>query len=194
MVVNIAIVEHFADFPKAPVSSVAENAHMVLVACLLATTLFRRYVMEKVLPKIPGLSFDELDSRTQKSFLNSIMHLIVRVAAVFSVIRAFIKILTNQADFATTFSSEGPTFGTMLMVSMIVLCSVYIHETIYREEMSIITLVHHIGTVAIGAYAILLSLEWKTEIYTQAYFAFCCLFGFFDVITKFFVTLSFVIC
>jgi hypothetical protein len=167
---------------------------MALIVCLLAATLFRRYILENLLPTISGLNFEQLNNRNKKSFLNSFMHLIVRLAALLSVVPAFIMILAGKADFATSFTSNGLTFGTMLMASMILLCSIYIHEIIYREHMSFITLVHHVGTVAIGAYSILFSMEWEKEGCTQAYFAVCCLFGFFDIITEFWITLSFVIC
>jgi len=194
MAVNIPLANRIANFPRAPVTPLAENAHVVLVVCLLTATLFRRYILEIILPRIPGFGFAQLNARNKKSLLNSIMHLIIRLASLFSVIPAFVMILAGKANFSTTFTTKGPTFGTMLMASLILMCSIYIHEIIYREHMSFITLVHHIGTVAVGAYAILFSLEWEREKCTQAYFAVCCLFGFFDVITEFWITLSFVIC
>jgi hypothetical protein len=194
MAVNIPLASRIADFPRAPVSNLAPNAHAVLVICLLTATLFRRYALEKIFPKIPGLNFAQLTARNQKSFLNSVMHLILRLVALLSVIPAFIKILAGEANFTSTFTAGGPSFGTLLMASMIALCSIYIHEIIYREQMSFVTLVHHVGTVSIGAYSILFSMEWETEEGTQAYFVICCLFGFFDVVTEFWITLSFVIC
>jgi hypothetical protein len=194
MTVSIPLADRISHLPRAPISPLAQNAHMVLIVCLLAATLFRRYFLENLLPKIPVLDFAQLNSRNKKSFLNSFMHLLVRLAALFSVIPAFIIILAGKADFATTFTSNGPSFGTMLMAFMILMCSIYIHEIIYREHMTFITLVHHVGTVAVGAYSILFSLEWEKEDCTQAYFAVCCIFGFFDVITEFWITLSFVIC
>lgn len=194
MKIDIPVAQRIASLPQEPVSSLAENAHMALVVCLLAATLFRRYILEWIFPRIPSLNFTQLDDRKQKSFLNACMHLIVRVVALCSVVPAFIQILAGHANFASTFTKDGPTFGTMLMAAMILMCSIYIHEIIYREHMSFITLVHHVGTVCIGAYAILLSLEWETKDYTQAYFAICLCFGFFDVLTEFWITLSFVIC
>lgn len=191
MVVNNPLADRIASLPETPVSILAGNAHMVLVVCLLAATLLRRYPLEWIFPQIPRLNFTQLDARNQRSFLNSFMHLIVRLAALLSVIPAFVRILAGKANFASTFTPNGPTFGTMLMAGMIAMCSIYVHEIMYREHMSFVTMVHHIGTVAVGAYAILFSREWGKENFTQAYFAMCCLFGFFDVLTEFWITFSF---
>lgn len=58
----------------------------------------------------------------------------------------------------------------------------YIFELIYREALSYVAVMHHIGTVVIASSAIAISLDWEHQSDATLEFILCYVWGTFPVL------------
>jgi hypothetical protein len=173
-----------------PVSALAENAAMILVVCLFIITFFRRALEMWFLPYFHGQKYSKFSERQRTSFVNSYVHLISRIAILPAAAPPLILILSGRGGYDKKYPGIETTYGDIEIVSMELAISIYIHEIIYRPNISLVSLAHHTGAIVIGSYSILHTLEWKTTPNATMYFTMALLWGLFDIICESWVHLA----
>jgi hypothetical protein len=183
---HLSIPARIAALPNnGPISPVAQNAAMVLIVCLLIVTAFRRVLEVWIFPRMFRDRYPKMDERSRRSFVNSSMHLLVRLAVLPVATPPLIMILAGRRNYNSGFTKTvDVSFGTIELVAMELVISVYLHEIIYRPGISLVALLHHVGAIAIGSYAILHTLEWESQKSTTMYFTMACLWGLFDIMCE----------
>jgi len=177
-----------------PVSILAPQSGLVLLISLIAVWGLRRYVLEAFfLPWYHRSKYNSLEDRRRRSFVNSYVHLISIAMIMPAAIFPLISILSGHGTFDTVFPGSSVTFGDIEFVSMTIAMSLYVHELLYRSQISFVSMLHHVGAVAVGQCAISLTISWRTEPNASMYFCMACIWGLFDVLCESCVALALVI-
>jgi hypothetical protein len=174
-----SVPERIANLPNDhPVSILAPQSGLVLLVSVIAVWCLRRYALEAwFLPWYHRSKYDDLDDRRRRSFVNSYVHLISRAMIMPAAVYPLIAILSGHGNFDTVFHGSSVTFGDIEFVSMTIAMSLYIHELLYRSQISFVSMLHHVGAVAVGQCAISLTISWRHEPNASMYFCMALIWG-----------------
>ncbi|KAK6358153.1 hypothetical protein TWF730_007507 [Orbilia blumenaviensis] len=171
------------------ISILASYAGLILTVALCTLFLIKNYVLEPFLPRLYRHHHACLSEISKRSFLNQ--HVAVGM-------RLIILSLGGYPFFATVFGSavlSSPvapggkvTMGDCLIVSSQLLVAMYIFELIYRAKISVVSGLHHLGTVLVAQSSVAISVYGHKD--ARYEFLLCCVWGAFDVLVEFLPSLA----
>jgi len=177
---SASIPAHIANLPiDKPVSSLATQAGVLITLQILLVCILRRYVFEEgILPWCHGAKYTSLDLRRRKSVTNSYVHVTTRMIVISIAIYPIYQMLFGSSTFQTNCIGSSVTYVDICLVSAGLIAALYVHEILYRIEfISWIALVHHLGSVGVGTYAIGLTANWQNEPNHAMYFVMAVVWG-----------------
>lgn len=166
------------------VSNFAECAVLILTLALVIFFLVRYYLLEMVLiPRLYGRLYTSLNERARRGFVNHHLAGFAKFSMLIVCGYPYMMVMLKAASFHTPLHRGSClSMGDMMVIISQVFAAMYLHELIYRHELSIIAVLHHIGTVIITQVAITLTLvkhEWHLA---GIEFMLCMTWGAFDVL------------
>jgi hypothetical protein len=176
---HATIPERIADLRNdRPVSTLALQSGLILLVSLIAVWGLRKYALEAFfLPWYHRTKYHTLDDLRRRSFVNNYVHLIIRAILMPAAVYPLLAILSGHGNFDTTFHGSKVTFGDIELVSVTLAMSLYVHELLYRSNISFVSILHHIGAVAVGQCAISLTISWEHEPNASMYFCMALIWG-----------------
>jgi hypothetical protein len=134
--------------------------------------LVRTYVFEKhLLAWKFGILYTSLNETRRRGFVNHIISLLTKKLLLVWSVYPFMQVVVRNKDF-TELCYGNLTMGDVLLVTMHAFCAMYVHELLYRTSVSLVSMLHHVGTVVIGQTVITLTLRedhwnmmaWETKL------------------------------
>ena len=146
---------------------------------MVVYSLIRLYVFEGGLLKtLYGETYTRLSEINRKGFLNHHIAGITKIIILILAAYPFISVVFRKADYHTPFAPESSIkMGDVLIIVAQMLIGMYIFELIYRTKISPVSIVHHIGTIAIGQAAIAINLNLAREKDGSIEFLLCLVWG-----------------
>jgi hypothetical protein len=170
---------HIQHVPITTISKLAPFSALIMSIIFVIYFLIKKYILELfLLRKIYGQTYTTLSESARRSFLN---HHIAGATKIFILILAaypFIDVAFGTATLPTTFvTGSTVTMGDILIVAAQMLMAMYVFELIYRDRVSPVSVVHHIGTIMVGQSAIAISLDLVHERDATIEFILCTVWG-----------------
>jgi hypothetical protein len=146
---------------------------------MVVYSLIRLYVFEGgLLKKLYGETYTRLSEINRKGFLNHHIAGITKIIILILAAYPFISVVFRKADYHTPFAPGSPVkMGDILIIVAQMLIGMYIFELIYRTKISPVSIVHHIGTIAVGQAAIAINLNLAREKDGSIEFLLCLVWG-----------------
>lgn len=166
------------------VSNFAECAVLIMTVALVIFFVIRYYLLESILiPRLYGSIYTSLNERARRGFINHHLAGFAKFSMLIICGYPYMMVMLKAASFHTPLHRGSClSMGDMMVIIAQVFAAMYLHELIYRHELSIIAVLHHVGTVVITQVAITLTLvkaEWHLA---GIEFMLCMTWGAFDVL------------
>ncbi|KAF2656052.1 hypothetical protein K491DRAFT_715745 [Lophiostoma macrostomum CBS 122681] len=167
-------------------SSFAQYSGLVLVICLVIVFLIRSYVFEKwYMPRYFKDKYYCLDDHQRRGLVNHCVSILLKAVMFAWTVYPFCKVKFSKATFATPLCRGGTfTLGDAMLFSSQMFIAMYLHELLYRAELSMVALAHHIGTVVIAQFAVALTLMESEREDAAPEFMLCMLWGIWDGVSE----------
>lgn len=162
--------------PKVPISALAPYAGLILTVTLCVLFIVKNYVLDPLLPRLYGPAQRNLTVINQRSFLNQ--HVAVGMRLVLLALGGypFLAIVFGRSVLNSPVARGGKiTMGDCLVTSSQLLVAMYIFELIYRVKISIVSALHHLGTVLVAEAAVAISIYGHKDAHYE--FILCCIWG-----------------
>ncbi|KAK6501418.1 hypothetical protein TWF481_009257 [Arthrobotrys musiformis] len=171
------------------ISILALYAGLILTATLSVLFLLKNYVLEPFLPRIYKHHHSRLSEVTKRSFLNQHVAVAMRIIILALGGYPFFATVFGSSILSTPITSHGKvTMGDCLIVSSQLLVGMYIFELIYRVKISVVSALHHLGTILVAQCSVAISVYGHKD--ARYEFILCCVWGAFDVIVEFLPSLA----
>ncbi|OAA40622.1 hypothetical protein NOR_05710 [Metarhizium rileyi] len=161
---------HLAQLVNQLVSQIAPFSSLIITiaACILAA--IRIYLLDLVI---------------LRSFVN---HHVAAGTKVFLIVLTAYPLLAILVGYGTPqtsfFLGSSTTLGDVLLVSSQIFTIMYIFELFYRDKISPVSFIHHVGAVIIAQSAIAMSINYDHESDAVYEFILCFTWGTFDVLAE----------
>lgn len=171
--------EHVRQFPHENISKLAPFSGLILSVILVVYALLRLHVFEAgLLKKLYGETYTGLSEINRKGFLNHHIAGITKVIILILAAYPFISVAFGKSSYHTPFAPGSPVnMGDILIIVAQMLIGMYIFELIYRTKISPVSVLHHIGTIAVGQAAIAINLNLAREKDGSIEFLLCLVWG-----------------
>ncbi|KAK6543645.1 hypothetical protein TWF694_000388 [Orbilia ellipsospora] len=171
------------------ISVLAPYAGLILTVTLCTLFLTKNYVLEPILPKIYKDHYTKLPDVTKRSFLNQHVAIGMRILLLALGFYPFFALIFGHSTLSDPVAAGGTvTMGDLLIVSSQMLVGMYIFELIYRVKISMVSALHHLGTILVAEAAVAISIYGHQD--ARIEFILCCVWGAFDVIVEFLPSLA----
>ncbi|KAF3929881.1 hypothetical protein AA313_de0200008 [Arthrobotrys entomopaga] len=171
------------------ISMLAPYAGLILTVTLCSLFLTKNYILEPILPRIYKDHYTKLPDITKRSFLNQHVAIGMRILLLALGFYPFFALIFGHSTLSDPVARGGTvTMGDLLIVSSQMLVGMYIFELIYRAKISIVSALHHLGTILVAEAAVAISIYGHTD--ARIEFILCCVWGAFDVIVEFLPSLA----
>ncbi|KAK6348078.1 hypothetical protein TWF718_005896 [Orbilia javanica] len=174
---------------KNHISILALYAGLILTITLAFLFTLKNYVLEPILPRIYRHHHTDLSDVTKRSFLNQHVAVGMRVIILSLGGYPFFAVVFGSSLLSTPIVRGGSvTMGDCLVISSQILVGMYIFELIYRAKISIVSALHHLGTILVAQCSVAISVFGHKNARNE--FILCCVWGAFDVIVEFLPSLA----
>jgi hypothetical protein len=175
--------EKLKEFPIEPISKLASGSALILSIVLVVLFLVKLFVFERLLLKTVYKSvYHRLNEGDRRSFINHHVAGATKLITLLVAMYPFVAVISDRANFKSHASKNSlVSMGDILIVATQMLIGAYIFELIYRSKPSIITTLHHIGTITIGETAIVLTIWQSVERDADLEYLLCLVWGMFGV-------------
>jgi hypothetical protein len=173
--------EHVRKFPNQSISKLAPFSGLILSVIIIIYSLIRIYVLESgLLKRLYGDAYTQLSETNRRGFLNHHIAGATKLLILLLAAYPFVSVAFGKAHFHEPYTKGSRvTLGDILIVAAQMLMGMYAFELIYRVKVSPISVVHHIGTIAVGQSAIAISLYLVREKDATIEFLLCTVWGMF---------------
>lgn len=163
----------------APISPLAPFSALIISIVFVLLFLIRYYILETYLiPRMYGRIYAELSEPKKRGFINHHIAGSTKVVILIAAAYPFTAVITGIATLQTPYTHGSiVTMGDILVVVAQMLIAMYVFELIYRMKLSLIAVLHHIGTIIIGQAAIAISLDLAREPDADIEFILCTVWG-----------------
>ncbi|KAH7082512.1 hypothetical protein BKA63DRAFT_133096 [Paraphoma chrysanthemicola] len=178
---------HVTTIINEEVSILAPYAGLILTISLVIYFLVRYYIFEGfLLRRVYGDTYLKLNDNQRRGFINHHVAATAKIIMLLAAAYPFFTVLAGSATLHTPFAgSKIVTLGDVLLVLNQVFVAMYIFELIFREKLSPVAVMHHIGSVVIASSAVAISVGWKHQHDATLEFILCYVWGMFDVLAEF---------
>ena len=167
---------HIRDSPVTSVSKLAPYSALILSIALVVLFLIRFYILQRLLEKIHGSIYTQMDDSARRSFLNHYIAGGTKLTILIISLYPFVSVTFGTANFDTPYAhGSRVTMGDLLLIAVQTLTGMFIFELIYRDKISPVSVVHHIGSIMVAQAAITISLEGAPE--SSIEFMLCTVWG-----------------
>ncbi|KAF3183523.1 hypothetical protein EYR41_005879 [Orbilia oligospora] len=171
------------------ISVLALYAGLILTITLSALFILKNYVLESLLPRLYKHHHARLSDVTKRSFLNQHVAVGMRLVILSLGGYPFFAIVFGSSLLSTPITKNGTVkMGDLLVVSSQLLVGMYIFELIYRVKISVVSSLHHLGTILVAQCSVAISVYGHKDARNE--FILCCVWGAFDVIVEFLPSLA----
>lgn len=170
---------HVKHMPLTRISKLAPFSSLIISIVFVILFVVKYYILELfLLPRVYGAIYNNLDELNKRGFLNHHIaggtKLLILVVAAYP----FVDVAFGHATLRSPFAGSSlVTMGDILVVVAQMLMAIYIFELIYRNKVSPVSIVHHIGTIMVGQSAIAISLNIIHEKDADIEFILCTVWG-----------------
>ncbi|OCK79030.1 hypothetical protein K432DRAFT_300738 [Lepidopterella palustris CBS 459.81] len=186
--------KHFKNLPSGPVSDHANAAALTLSVTITVYAIFRQFIFEKwLLHWLYGTIYTDMkkilpgknNERIRRGFVNHHMSAVAKVIMFCIGVAPLFWVTCGNSDFDTCFGGSCHIkVGDVFVVLFQIMVTMYAFELCYRT-VSLVSFLHHVGTIIIGEFAIYLSQLYDQEKSAKVEFLLCLWWGFFDLIAEF---------
>lgn len=159
-----------------PISMLASYAIVPLAVCMTVTLGVRVALEQWILPKLHGVKYTHQNERNRRGFVQNYLHVIGRVLIIIFAVPALGLILAGHANLQTDYMGYA-TCGDFLLLAMLLTVGLYFHELMYKLTVSYVTLLHHVGAIGVGSYAIVMAANYGHHGIAHAYFIMANIWG-----------------
>ncbi|KAF3208472.1 hypothetical protein TWF192_001801 [Orbilia oligospora] len=171
------------------ISALALYTGLILTVTLSALFILKNYVLEPLLPRLYKHHHARLSDVTKRSFLNQHVAISMRLILLSLGGYPFFAIVFGSSLLSTPVTKNGTVkMGDLLVVSSQLLVGMYIFELIYRVKISVVSALHHLGTILVAQCSVAISVYGHKDARNE--FILCCVWGAFDVIVEFLPSLA----
>lgn len=173
--------ENLQKKPLEPISKLAPFSALIISITMVIFFLIRYYILEGFLiKKIYGRIYTDLDDKNRRGFINHHIAGVTKIIILAVAAKPFVCVTFGKETFGTPYDpriSSTITMGDMLIVVAQMLIGMYIFELLYRSKLSVVAVMHHIGTIIVGQSAIAISLKLAREPDADIEFILCTVWG-----------------
>lgn len=159
-----------------PVSQLAPVAFVAFAVCLLIILGVREALEKYSLPYFHREGYSLQTDKDRRSFVQNYLHAIGRVIIIAFAVWPLGAILAGHGNWQTTYLGL-VTYGDIELVAMQLTIALYFHDLLYRIKVSPVTLLHHVGAICVGAYAIIMCADYEDNLHAHAYFCIASIWG-----------------
>lgn len=156
---------HIKGVPLESISKLAPFSGLILCIIFLVYFSVRFYLFEGfLLRRVYGGTYTSMNEGVRRGFVNHHIAGTAKIVILIMAIYPFIDVAFGSATFHTGFAgSTLVTQGDILVIITNMLIAIYVFELFYREKISVVSVLHHAGTIMIGESAIALSLNLEKD-------------------------------
>ncbi|KAF2030189.1 hypothetical protein EK21DRAFT_112109 [Setomelanomma holmii] len=178
---------HVTEIVNEQVSILAPYSGLILTISLVIYFLARYYLFEGfLLRRMYGDTYLKLNDNQRRGFINHHVAASAKIIMLVCAAYPFFAVVASTATLHTPYAgSKIVTLGDVLLVLNQVFVAMYIFELIFREKLSYVAVLHHIGSVVIASSAVAISVGWEHDKDATLEFILCYVWGMFDVIAEF---------
>ncbi|EUC42832.1 hypothetical protein COCMIDRAFT_7621 [Bipolaris oryzae ATCC 44560] len=158
----------FANIQNVPISPLIKHSGLIFAILLIVFFICRQYILEYTLDRgfIYKRVWPTLNARQKRGFVNHHLSIAAKIFVVIIAIYPLFAVAVGKSDFRTPlFGSEMgikrhhgvPTVGDVLYFAVMIVSTMYAHELMYREGISYVAVLHHVGVIVMGQ----LTLFWS---------------------------------
>ncbi|KAL6719995.1 hypothetical protein ACLMJK_001916 [Lecanora helva] len=177
---------HIQHMALIPISKLAPFSMLILSIVLVILFLIKQFIFEGFLMRrLYKSMYTSLDDTARRGFINH--HIAGGTKALILVVAVypFIRVAFRDGALNTPYAKGSPvTLGDILLVCAQLLVGMYIFELIYRNKISPISSMHHIGAIIVTQAAIAISLDLAKEPDATVEFILCTVWGAFDIVCE----------
>lgn len=139
-----------------------------LVVFFIATRILTDYLFPKVLYRTV---FAPLTGRQKRRFVNHHVLITAKLLMVTLALYPYMSIVLGLAEFSTPIvAGSKVAMGDVTIVATAIFISMYLHELLYlSSDVQWVSVVHHLGAVAVAAVMVTRNVRWEVEANTTAY-------------------------
>ncbi|KAF2467497.1 uncharacterized protein BDR25DRAFT_327349 [Lindgomyces ingoldianus] len=169
------------------VSKLAPFSGLILTIILVIFFLIRYYLFETLLlPYFYPRTFALLNERNRRGFVNHHLAGAAKILLFIWTAYPFCAVAFGSATFNTPLHKGSfVTMGDAMLVASHIFVAMYLVELLYRSQLSIVAVFHHVGACVIAESAVAISLNSVREKDATIEFVLCFFWGAFDVIAEF---------
>jgi hypothetical protein len=170
---------HIEKVPLETISTLAPFSAVILSTTLVCYFLIRFYLLEGfLLKRLYGIAYTRLSEINRRGFVNHHIAGATKILILILAIYPFISVAFGNSTLHSPYvKGSHVTMGDILIVAAQLLIGMYIFELIYRPKISPVSVVHHVGTIAVGQAAIAISLNLVREKDATIEFILCLVWG-----------------
>lgn len=179
MIYKRNIYTHLNEFPQETISILVPFCGLILSIMVIIYALIRLYIFEAGLLKwLYGETYTRLSEINRRGFLNHHIAGITKIIILVLAAYPFVQVVFGEQTFHTRVSTNSPVrMGDLLIVAAQMLIGMYMFELIYRVKVSPVSVIHHVGTIAVGQAAIAINLKLVSEKDGSIEFLLCTVWG-----------------
>ncbi|KAK6496301.1 hypothetical protein TWF481_002326 [Arthrobotrys musiformis] len=169
---------------EAPISILTPYSNIILTTCLCTLFLIKHYILEPYLPHVYSHMWEPAPEAIKRSLVTLYLAVLIRVAMVAIGLYPVIALIFGSSRLSDPVDIFGGrvTMGDCIAISMNILPSFYLFEIIHRSRLSIVTWMHHVGSIFAAQSTLTLVTHGAAGARYQ--FLVITVWGFFDVIME----------
>ena len=139
----------------------------------------RYYLLEKLLiPRFYPITYGSLSERNRRSFVNHHLAGATKIILCLWTAYPFVSVAFGESNLSTPLHKGSiPSKGDAMLVASQIFVGMYLTELLYRSELSIVAVGHHIGAAVIAESAVAISLNAVREKDATIEFVLCFFWG-----------------
>jgi hypothetical protein len=156
---------HVNFLPIETILKLSSLSSLIFVIVLVCYFFIRYYVFQPLIPRIYGSRYTSMAISNQRSFLNHHIASSVKITILLVAAYPFLSVTFGTSTFHSALvhghnlmSPNTVIIGDILVVAAHMLVGMYAFELFYRDRISPVSVLHHIGTIIIAETSIALSL------------------------------------
>ncbi|RVD90196.1 uncharacterized protein DFL_001172 [Arthrobotrys flagrans] len=168
----------------APISVLSPYSNIILTLSIITLFIVKHAILEPYLPHIYAHMWGPSSDWIKRALLTLHIAALVRVVLIVVGLFPFIALVFGSSKLSDPVDIFGGkvTMGDCLVITMNILPSFYIFEIIHRSRLSIVTWMHHVGSILTAQGTITLVTYGHANARYQ--FLLITVWGFFDVIME----------
>ncbi|KAK6522148.1 hypothetical protein TWF281_002714 [Arthrobotrys megalospora] len=181
---DFAVRHSSANNDPAPISVLAPYSNILLTSCLCTMFVIKHYILEPYLPHVYAHIWGLSPDPTKRALLTLHIALLVRVVLLGVALYPFLTLIfgSSKVSDPVGFFLWRVTMGDRIVLAMSILPSYYLFEIIYRSRLSIVTWIHHVGSIFAAQGAVTLVIYGHKN--ARYLFLLMTTWGFFDVVME----------